>query len=508
MTANTKELVLPLLVLAAGMAGAAPWRIGIVDKCATDGTLAGENYVAFVRVAGAEPVLLRATDDKAEIERMLDGCDLLLFAGGEDVDPSRYGEKPSPKLGKVNARRDAWEFAVLDAAVPRRKPLFGICRGCQLLNVYFGGTLWQDLPSEFEGCRPEGHYLKDGGEHDVVFEPDSRLAKRMGLQSTTVNSTHHQAVKTLGRGFRVAARSPEGVVEAIENDEYPAAAVQFHPERLVVQKGRREFRRLLTDVPPVKAGLYCGPGSRGGNIVYWAKILEDSPDVKLTLLDADDIRAGGLKGLDILVMPGGSGRLQCNALAEEGKEAIRRYVREGGKYFGTCAGISTAINATNRLQMAPYQFITNYYERGSGTLQVAFNEKWRKELALADAQWELHYHGGPIVIPGDAVPDGEGETMAVCLNAIEEREKRTPAERDAMIGTPAFIYATFGKGEVIACNTHPEARPETRELISAVFGRLTGRRIAIPSVKNLPKGYNYSADGTKETLRKAMKVLK
>ncbi len=260
--------------------------------------------------------------------------------------------------------------------------------------------------------------------------------------------------------------------------------------------------------PPVRAGLYCGLGSRGGNNVLWAKILVDSPDVKLAFLDADDIRGGGLKGLDILVMPGGNGRLQCDTLGEEGKEAIRRYVREGGKYFGTCAGISTAINATNRIQMAPYRFITNYYERGSGTLQVEFSDKWRKELALTKATWKLQYHGGPIVIPGDAVPDGEGETMAVCLNAIETREKRTPAERDAMIGTPAFIYATYGKGEVIACNTHPEAYPETRELISAVFGRLTGRRIAIPDCKNFPKGYAYTADGTKETLRKAMEVLK
>ena len=261
--------------------------------------------------------------------------------------------------------------------------------------------------------------------------------------------------------------------------------------------------------PPVKAGFYCGPGSSGRNNVYWAKTLEDSPDVELVLLDADDIRGGRLKGLDILVMPGGKGgRFQCAALGEEGKEAVRRYVREGGKYFGTCAGISAAINVTNRLQMAPYRFITNNFQRGYGTLQVRFTEKWRKELALADAAWKLHYHGGPIIIPGDPVPDGEGETMAVCLNAIEGREKRTPAERDAMIGTPAFIYATYGKGEVIACNAHPEALTETRELISAVFGRLTGRRIAIPNVKYVPEGYAYKADGTKKTLRKAMEELK
>ena len=269
-------------------AKAAPLRVGIVDKCAADGAVAGENYIEFVRAAGAEPILLRATDDKAEIERMLDRCDLLLFTGGEDVDPSRFGEKPSLKLGKVNARRDVWEFAVLDAAVPRRKPLFGICRGCQLLDIYFGGTIWQDLPTEFEGSRPEGHYLKDGGEHEAFFEPDSWIAKRLGVLSTTVNSTHHQAVKTPGRGFRVTAHSPDGVVEAIENDDYPAAAVQFHPERLVVLKGRPEFSALVATLPDcaasrrdkIKAGLYCGLGSRGGYNVYGGKILKDSPDVK------------------------------------------------------------------------------------------------------------------------------------------------------------------------------------------------------------------------------------
>ncbi len=508
--------VLPFLGLAAAMAGAAPLRIGIVDKCAPDGMVAGENYIAFVRAAGAEPVLLRVTEDKAEIERMLDGCDMLLFAGGEDVDPSRFGEKLLPGRENVNAQRDAWEFAVLDAAVPRRKPLFGICRGCQLLNVYFGGTLWHDLPTEFAGCRPEGHHLKDGGEHDIVFEPGSWIGKRLGLQFTTVNSTHHQSVRNLGRGFRVAARSPDGVVEAIENDDYPAAAVQFHPERLVALKGRREFLALLEAVPDaaaagrakIKAGLYCGLGSRGVYSVYWAKILEASPDVELTYLDGADLRNGRLEGLDILVMPGGSGFDQYDSMEKAGAEAVRRFIRNGGRYFGTCAGLALLLNEERRVALLPYRRIDGHYLRHGGNLNVEFNEKWTKELAVTNANWKISFYNGPIAIPGKAVAGVKAETMALCKNAIDEKGTNSAQQRDAMINTPAFIYASCGKGEIIACNCHPEGRKETRELVAAVFGRLTGRRIAIPDFTNFPKGYKYKADGTKETLRKAVKELK
>ena len=512
--ANMGEVPFPLLNRTT--AKAAPLRIGIVDKCSEDGAVAGENYVEFVRAAGAEPVLLRATDDKTEIERMIDGCDLLLFAGGEDVDPSRFGETPSPKLGKVNSRRDAWEFAVLDAAVPRRKPLFGICRGCQLLNVYFGGKLWQDLPTEFDGCRPDGHYLKDGGEHEAFFEPGSQIAKRLGFLSSSINSTHHQAVKKPGRGFRVTAHSPEGVVEAIENDDYPAMAVQFHPERLVVLKGRPEFSALVASLPNcsasrrdrIKAGLYCGLGSRGGYNVYWGKILEDSPDVDLTYLDGEDLRNGKLDGLDILVMPGGSGFDQYDSMQEEGAEAVRRFIRNGGKFFGTCAGLAVLLNERKRIALLPFKRIDGHYLRGGGILDVEFNAKWMQELALPRANWQISFHDGPVVVPAENVTDVHAETMAVGLNAIDEHGKMPADRRDSMIGTPAFIYATCGKGEIIACSCHPEGKAATRELIAAAFGRLLGRRIAIPSFGNHPKGYKYKADGTKETLQKAVEMLK
>jgi phosphoribosylformylglycinamidine (FGAM) synthase-like amidotransferase family enzyme len=257
-----------------------------------------------------------------------------------------------------------------------------------------------------------------------------------------------------------------------------------------------------------KAGLYCGFGSRGKYSVYWAKILADSPDTELVYLDGEDLRSGKLDGLDILVMPGGTGFGQYDSMQAEGAEAVRRFVRDGGKYFGTCAGLALLLNERKRVALLPFKRIEGHYLRGGGDIEVSFNSKWTKELGLMKANWNISFHDGPIVVPGEDVADVQAETMAVGLNAIDEHGKMPAERRDSMIGTPAFVYAICGKGEIIACNCHPEGRKETRELISAVFGCLLGRRIAIPDFENLPKEYKYEADGTKETLRKAVEELK
>ena len=263
-----------------------------------------------------------------------------------------------------------------------------------------------------------------------------------------------------------------------------------------------------TNAAPVKAGLYCGLGSRGANFVYWGKILKDSPDVELTYLDGEDLRNGKLDGLDILVMPGGSSKKQYGSMQEEGAEAIRRFVRSGGKYFGTCAGLSLLLEETNRVALLPYRRIDGYYARGGGDVKVEFNEEWMGKLAITNANWSIRFHDGPVVTTTNDIADVRAEVMALCRNAVDEHGRKPAERRDAMIGTPAFIYATCGKGEIIACNCHPEGKKTTRELLSAVFDRLVGRRIAIPDFENLPKGHKFEADGTKETLRKAVEELK
>ena len=232
-------------LLAVGVCAAAPVVVGIADMCMeTNRVSILPTYAdAFAR-AGNTPLVLPAETNRAVVARMLASVDVLLLCGGEDVDPSRYKTKPSPRLGEVNLRRDDWEFLLLDEAVKRRLPVIGICRGCQLINVYFGGTLWQDLPSE----RPSdiAHRGK-GACHDIQIVAGSRLARSLGVEGIQVNSSHHQAVKDLAPGFRAVAVAPDGVVEAIESDVLPIVAVQFHPERLVVSKDCSEFRMLFAD---------------------------------------------------------------------------------------------------------------------------------------------------------------------------------------------------------------------------------------------------------------------
>ena len=219
--------------------------VGIADMCSeTNRVSVKTTYVDAVAAAGNMPLVLPAQTNRAAVSRTLASVDMLLLCGGEDVEPCRYGTEPSPLLGEVNRRRDAWEFLLLDEAVKRRLPVFGICRGCQLINVYFGGTLWQDLPSE----RP-GEVVHRGKRafHDIQIVAGSRLACSLGLNSSRVNTIHHQAVRDLAPGFRAVAFAADGVVEAIEGEGLPVVGVQFHPEKLFVQKGRDEFRVLFAD---------------------------------------------------------------------------------------------------------------------------------------------------------------------------------------------------------------------------------------------------------------------
>jgi putative glutamine amidotransferase len=164
----------------------------------------------------------------------LDG---LLLPGGVDVAPALYGEDPHPKLGKVEGPLDEAELVLARWALADGLPLLGVCRGIQTLNVAAGGTLYQDLPSQYPGalrhsCSPPD-YPRQHRAHAVHVEPGSRLATILNAHETMVNSRHHQAVKDLAPGFVVSARAPDGVIEGIEGeDERFAVGIQWHPESL------------------------------------------------------------------------------------------------------------------------------------------------------------------------------------------------------------------------------------------------------------------------------------
>ena len=192
------------------------------------------SYVRALQLYGMAPVLITPAHSPAAIDALLDVCAGLVLSGGEDVHPSRYGEEPSPALGSVEPRRDEMEFETLEQALRRELPVFGICRGLQVLNVHFGGTLYQDIMTDREGehvpHEQAGSWFERA--HDATVAPDSLLHSIVDVEHLHINSFHHQAVKHLGEDLRVVARAEDGLVEAIEHRAYPwVLGVQWHPER-------------------------------------------------------------------------------------------------------------------------------------------------------------------------------------------------------------------------------------------------------------------------------------
>ncbi|GAA2907088.1 hypothetical protein GCM10010517_73440 [Streptosporangium fragile] len=184
------------------------------------------DYSAAVAAAGGVPVLLPFDTHPELVADRLDG---VVLAGGEDVDPRRYGGTPSPFQTLLDPVRDEYEITLVRTALERRLPLLGICRGSQLLNVALGGTLVPHLPPD----SGEGHsylgYPRGHRSHPVRVAEGSRTAGVLGTD-LAVNSYHHQAVDRVGAGLRAVAHAPDGVVEAIEMDGAPVIGVQWHPE--------------------------------------------------------------------------------------------------------------------------------------------------------------------------------------------------------------------------------------------------------------------------------------
>jgi putative glutamine amidotransferase len=196
-------------------------------------------YFQALLVAGAagdEIEFLSASDAPRVHGEDYDG---FLFAGGEDVDPSFYGEQKQHETVHAHRPRDEFELSLLARALERRAPILGICRGVQMINVGFGGTLYQDMKEDaephFEHRQTDLGTSPQEPTHTVqVTDSESGLG-RIVQGACRVNSLHHQAVKRLGQGLKVTARSEDGFVEAVESaEEYPfLMAVQWHPEEMV-----------------------------------------------------------------------------------------------------------------------------------------------------------------------------------------------------------------------------------------------------------------------------------
>jgi putative glutamine amidotransferase len=221
----------PIILITAGKQGQLTKEKGEVQAVSSNINM---QYVDSVLRAGGVPVTLPCVADREAVHAAVQAADAILLPGGGDVISHAYGEEPHPKTMYQDPHRDQMEFEVTRFALEQGKPILGICRGVQVLNVAFGGSLIQDVPSQVpEVILHYSYALEPWLVHTIDIEEGSLLARIFGTTSMLVNSYHHQAVKDVGDGLRINCRARDGVIEGIEAaDGRPILGVQFHPEEL------------------------------------------------------------------------------------------------------------------------------------------------------------------------------------------------------------------------------------------------------------------------------------
>ena len=191
-------------------------------------------YFRCVEAAGGIPVLLPYLTGEAVLQQAAQDLDGILLTGGVDVAPELYGEETLEVCGEVNRERDEMERILFWAALAADKPILGICRGIQVINVLLGGSLYQDIPSQLSGVESVNHRPADYGYiHKVTILPETPLRALLGAETVTVNSMHHQAIRTLAPQLVSMAHASDGLIEAVYMPKASyLQAVQWHPERL------------------------------------------------------------------------------------------------------------------------------------------------------------------------------------------------------------------------------------------------------------------------------------
>ncbi len=217
-------------------------KIGILASKRYDETYhvedhtAGDDYLLSIEKAGGMPIVIPYNCDTQLLEAYIDMCHGFLIPGGEDVDPRWYKEVKSEACGETDFSYDLFQFQAVEKILQSKKPLLGICRGIQVINIAFGGSLIQDIPSMVDTSITHRQTTdRTKPIHQVEFEKNSKLYKLLGKKAM-VNSLHHQAIKELGKGLKPVGYAEDGIIEAIESEEYPLFAVQWHPENFVRTK--------------------------------------------------------------------------------------------------------------------------------------------------------------------------------------------------------------------------------------------------------------------------------
>ncbi|MBR1588542.1 MAG: hypothetical protein IJ658_09485 [Kiritimatiellae bacterium] len=235
---------------------------------------------------------------------------------------------------------------------------------------------------------------------------------------------------------------------------------------------------------PLKVGVYADKGPGGIGAVEWFRLVHESPDMELKLLDGKMVRDGALDGLDLLVMPGGSSVTEFQTLGKDGVEKMKAFVRDGGGYVGTCAGCCLLMDGPkNRARMMPW----NSSGSEGNTMFPTFNinEKGAKALGLKAGPHVMRYHGGPFLWPtANVIPDANMEIWGTFDSEATFKGRIKPAKK--MYGAGAIVGGTYGKGRVFVTSAHPEYFNGTLYIVEAALRYVTGRTIKFPARMRKP----------------------
>jgi len=208
-----------------------------------------QSYIDAVMQAGGVPVLIPSMIAEDGWDALYSSLDGILFSGGGDIALEHFSGDPHPRIDDVEPERDSVELKMLNAAASDGKPMLGICRGCQVMNVALGGTLYTHIPDQLPNALDHAY---PGNKrtvlvHEVKLEEGTHIAEVMGEPIVKVNSLHHQGLKEIAPSLRITGRAPDGLVEAVELPDHPfAIAVQWHPEWLTDQQVTQNlFRKFV-----------------------------------------------------------------------------------------------------------------------------------------------------------------------------------------------------------------------------------------------------------------------
>ena len=240
------------------------------------------------------------------------------------------------------------------------------------------------------------------------------------------------------------------------------------------------FAAILLAV--AKVAVYAGSGAGGSGVVECLRLVNESPELELHLVDAKGVQSGALDGMDMLLMPGGSSDREYKALGSNGVARLDAFLRNGGGYLGICAGCAVVMDEKSRARMIPWKWSGSVPSTIFPTIQI--NEKGAAALGVKEGPICVRYHGGPFMWPSTNVFDGVNTEQWATFDAEGSMKGRHKVK---MYGAAAIVGGTYGKGRIIACTVHPEYNNDTLFIIKGAFKYLTGQDVTFPVRTRTPR---------------------